>query len=98
MCLNRIQPAKNWALVIGATASVHAVLVVDGEGEGVGRPSVGFVRGLYVVVTINENVELLRVVSVASEKARWEVKVLATRLLSELAELNGTTKRLDLVR
>jgi len=48
-------------------------------------------------VTVNEDVELLWVVSVASEKAWWEVKVLATRLLSELAELNSTTECLDLV-
>jgi hypothetical protein len=97
VCLNRVQPSKYWALVICATASVHAALVVDAQCERVRCPAVRLVGGLYIVVTVDEYVDLLRVISVASEEARWEVEVFASGLLSKLAELDGATESLDLV-
>lgn len=94
--LNRVQPTKDWSLVVGSTTTKHAALVIDSEVKGLSGPTIALLGRLDVVVSIDENSALVLVVSVASEDDGREVEVLLVRLLAKRAELDFSTERLQL--
>jgi hypothetical protein len=98
VCFDRVDPSEHGSLVVGAATSVHPALVVHGELEGLGVPSVGEVGGLHVVVSIDQDgaLGLILLRRVATNNRGRQSQVLLVRLRAKLACLHVCSQTLEL--
>jgi len=82
--------------IISATPSKHpSRLLVDAQHERLGIPAVVLERRLDIVVAIDQDGPLLGIIAIAAQYDGRQVQVRDVGLLSELAELDGCTQRLQ---
>lgn len=84
-----VQPAEHGALVVGATTAKHAAIVANGQGEGLGRPAIGLLGGLDVVVAVHQDSSLVLVVTIASKHDGGKLEIGLIWLLPKRAQLDA---------